>query len=146
VVIRAGIESPRASGLVYGLVAYIFVAGLIRRDRRAIAASCSLLPVRHAIWGVLPIVPRMSWGPIAAALIGLAGNRAAPFRHSTARSLFVEMEHDEREDNSSTHRSRMTSALREPGPRTRVRSNEKIPARDRDLFEARSAMALRVRP
>src|SRR6202171_97685 len=28
-----------ASGLIYGLVSYIFVAGLIRRDRRAIAAS-----------------------------------------------------------------------------------------------------------
>jgi membrane associated rhomboid family serine protease len=28
-----------ASGLVYGLVSYIFVAGVIRRDRRAIAAS-----------------------------------------------------------------------------------------------------------
>ena len=28
-----------ASGLVYGLVSYIFVAGLMRRDKRAIAAS-----------------------------------------------------------------------------------------------------------
>lgn len=28
-----------ASGLVYGLVGYIFVAGVIRRDRRAIAAA-----------------------------------------------------------------------------------------------------------
>ena len=28
-----------ASGVVYGLVSYIFLAGLIRRDRRAIAAS-----------------------------------------------------------------------------------------------------------
>jgi len=28
-----------ASGLIYGLAAYVFVAGLLRRDRRAIAAS-----------------------------------------------------------------------------------------------------------
>jgi membrane associated rhomboid family serine protease len=30
-----------ASGLVYGLVAYVFVGGLLRRDRRAIAATRS---------------------------------------------------------------------------------------------------------
>jgi membrane associated rhomboid family serine protease len=62
-----------ASGLVYGLVSYIFVAGLIRRDRRAIAASllvCFLYGT--LVWGVLPIMPRMSWEThLAAALIGV---------------------------------------------------------------------------
>ena len=62
-----------ASGLVYGLVAYVFVAGLIRRDRRAIAATllvCFLYGT--LVWGVLPIAPRMSWEThLAAALIGL---------------------------------------------------------------------------
>src|SRR5512137_2457088 len=31
-----------ASGLVYGLVAYVLVGGLLRRDRRAIAASMAM--------------------------------------------------------------------------------------------------------
>src|SRR5450756_558768 len=51
-----------ASGLVYGLVSYIFVAGLIRRDRRAIAASllvCFLYGPRA--WGVWQRAPEVAW-------------------------------------------------------------------------------------
>lgn len=61
-----------ASGLVYGLVTYIFVAGLLRRDRRAIAASLLVAFMYGTlIWGVLPIEPRLSWEThLAAALIG----------------------------------------------------------------------------
>ena len=63
-----------ASGLVYGLFSYILVAGAIRRDRRAIAASmlvCFLYGT--LVWGVLPIRPGVSWEThLAAALIGVA--------------------------------------------------------------------------
>jgi membrane associated rhomboid family serine protease len=61
-----------ASGLVYGLAAYIFVAGLLRRDRRAIAASLLICFVYGAlVWGVLPIKYGMSWEThLAAAVIG----------------------------------------------------------------------------
>jgi membrane associated rhomboid family serine protease len=63
-----------ASGLVYGLVTYIFVAGLIRRDKRAIAASLLVCFLYGTLaWGVLPIQPGVSWEThLAAALIGLA--------------------------------------------------------------------------
>ena len=63
-----------ASGLVYGLVIYIFVAGLIRRDRRAIAASLLIYFLYGTlVWGVFPIRPGVSWEThLAAALIGLA--------------------------------------------------------------------------
>ncbi len=63
-----------ASGLVYGLVSYIFVAGVIRRDRRAIAASLLVCFLYGTVaWGVLPIEPGVSWEThLAAALIGLA--------------------------------------------------------------------------
>jgi membrane associated rhomboid family serine protease len=62
-----------ASGLVYGLVAYIFVAGLIRRDRRAIAASMLVAFMYGALaWGVLPIRLGISWEThLAAAVIGV---------------------------------------------------------------------------
>ncbi len=62
-----------ASGLVYGLVAYIFVAGLIRRERRAIAASLLVAFMYGAlVWGVLPIRHGVSWEThLAAALIGV---------------------------------------------------------------------------
>ncbi len=63
-----------ASGLVYGLVGYIFVAGLIRRDRRAIAASLLVSFMYGAlVWGVLPIKPGVSWEThLAAGIIGVA--------------------------------------------------------------------------
>lgn len=62
-----------ASGLVYGLVSYIFVAGLIRRDRRAIAASLLVSFMYGALaWGVFPIKLGVSWEThLAAALVGV---------------------------------------------------------------------------
>ena len=62
-----------ASGLVYGLVSYVFVAGLLRRDRRAIAASLLVVMLYGTLaWGVLPIQPGVSWEThLSAAAIGL---------------------------------------------------------------------------
>lgn len=63
-----------ASGLVYGLVSYVFVAGLARRDRRAIAASLVVAFMYGSlVWGVVPIQIGVSWEThLAAALIGVA--------------------------------------------------------------------------
>jgi len=63
-----------ASGLAYGLFSYVFVAGLIRRDRRAIAASLLVAFMYGSlVWGVLPIERGVSWEThLAATLIGVA--------------------------------------------------------------------------
>ena len=63
-----------SSGLVYGLASYVFVAGIIRRDRRAIAASLLVSFLYGTlVWGVFPIRPGVSWEThLAGALIGLA--------------------------------------------------------------------------
>lgn len=51
-----------ASGLVYGLLAYVFVSGVIRRDMRSIAVSLMVWFLYGTmVWGVLPIRPHMSW-------------------------------------------------------------------------------------
>lgn len=62
-----------ASGLVYGLVSYVFVAGILRRDRRAIAASLLVVFMYGSLaWGVLPIEPGVSWEThLSAAVIGV---------------------------------------------------------------------------
>ena len=62
-----------ASGLVYGLVSHVFVAGLLRRDRRAIAASLVVCFMYGSlVWGVLPTPFGVSWEThLSAALIGL---------------------------------------------------------------------------
>lgn len=62
-----------ASGLVYGLAAYVLCAGLLRRDTRAIAASLiACFMYGQLVWGVLPIDVKMSWEThLAAAVIGV---------------------------------------------------------------------------
>jgi len=62
-----------ASGLVYGIVGYVFVAGILRRDRRAWAASLLVALLYGAlVWGVLPIKVGVSWEThLAAAVIGV---------------------------------------------------------------------------
>jgi membrane associated rhomboid family serine protease len=56
------------------LASYVFVAGLLRRDRRAIAASLAVWFMYGSLaWGVLPTQPGVSWEThLAAALIGVA--------------------------------------------------------------------------
>lgn len=63
-----------ASGLVYGLASYVFVAGLLRRDRRAIAASLVVAFMYGTlVWGIFPIRLQMSWEThLSAAVIGVA--------------------------------------------------------------------------
>jgi membrane associated rhomboid family serine protease len=61
-----------ASGIIYGLVSYIFVAGLLRRDRRAIAASLIVAFMYGSLTlGLLPTPPEISWEThLAAAIVG----------------------------------------------------------------------------
>lgn len=70
---QRGASHIGASGLVYGMFAYVLTAGLIRRDRRAIATALLVVFLYGTlVWGVLPIEPRMSWQThLAAAIIGL---------------------------------------------------------------------------
>ena len=94
-----------ASGLVYGLVSYIFMAGLIRRDTRAIAASLLVCLLYGALaWGVLPIEPGVSWEThLAAALIGLALAIALRRLDIPPRKRYAwEDEKDEYEDDQSS--------------------------------------------
>lgn len=51
-----------ASGLIYGLLAYVFVGGILRRDMRSVSVSLLVgFFYGSMIWGVLPIKPNMSW-------------------------------------------------------------------------------------
>lgn len=51
-----------ASGLVYGILAYVFVSGLLRRDLRSIGVTLLVYFLYGSlVWGVLPIREKMSW-------------------------------------------------------------------------------------
>jgi membrane associated rhomboid family serine protease len=70
-----------ASGVVYGLAAFVLAAGVLRRDRGAVAASLVVwFLYGPMVWGVLPTRAGMSWEThLAAALIGAAW--AVALRH-----------------------------------------------------------------
>lgn len=63
-----------ASGFFYGVLAFIFVSGIIRRDRRSIAVSLLVWFLYGSmVWGILPIRPKMSWElHLSGALLGVA--------------------------------------------------------------------------
>jgi membrane associated rhomboid family serine protease len=51
-----------AIGLIYGMLAYVFVGGILRRDMRSVSVSLLVgFLYGSMIWGVLPIRPNMSW-------------------------------------------------------------------------------------
>ena len=90
-----------ASGLVYGIVAYVFVGGILRRDRRAWAASILVAFLYGAmVWGVLPIKHGVSWEThLAAAAVGVVLAVALRGRDVPPRKVYSwEMETPDEED------------------------------------------------
>lgn len=63
-----------ASGFIYGLLAFIMVSGLLRRDMRSVAVALMVWFLYGSmIWGILPVRPRMSWEMhLSGALLGVA--------------------------------------------------------------------------
>jgi len=63
-----------ASGFVYGLLAYVFISGILRMDMRSVAVSVMVWFLYGSmIWGVLPIRPNMSWElHLSGAILGVA--------------------------------------------------------------------------
>lgn len=59
-----------ASGVIYGLLAFVFISGVIRRDLRSIGAALVIwFMYGSMLWGVLPAGPGMSWELHASGLV-----------------------------------------------------------------------------
>lgn len=51
-----------ASGIIYGIAAFLFVSGLLRKQRTLMALSMLVVFLYGGlIWGIFPIVERLSW-------------------------------------------------------------------------------------
>ncbi len=51
-----------ASGLVYGILAFVFVSGILRRDIRSVGVSLMIwFFYGSMVWGVLPVQQGVSW-------------------------------------------------------------------------------------
>lgn len=70
-----------ASGMVYGILAFLFVSGLLRRDVRSLGVSLMVAFVYGSIvWGVFPFDAAMSWElHLAGTLMG--AGCAVRYRH-----------------------------------------------------------------
>jgi len=62
-----------ASGLVYGLLAFAFFSGLLKRDMRSISVSLLIgFLYGSMVWGILPTRPQMSWEThLSGAVVGV---------------------------------------------------------------------------
>lgn len=84
-----------ASGIVYGLAAFLFISGIIRRYPRLAAISLVVVFLYGGmIWGVLPIWPAISWeGHLFGGLAGVAC--AILFRHEGPKRPIYSWEIDD---------------------------------------------------
>lgn len=59
---RAGSTHIGASGFVYGILTYVFVAGVLRRDMRAVGVSLLIWFLYGSyVWGIFPDGSNTSW-------------------------------------------------------------------------------------
>lgn len=73
-----------ASGVVYGMAAFLFVSGMLRGQRTLMAVSLLVVFLYGSmVWGVFPIVPHLSWeshawGAAAGATLAYVHRRIPP--------------------------------------------------------------------
>jgi membrane associated rhomboid family serine protease len=106
-----------ASGLVYGIVAYVFVGGILRRDRRAWAASVLVAFLYGAmVWGVVPLKQGVSWEThLAAAAIGILLAFALRGRDVPPRKVYSwELEDDSEPEEEEGENDAITSPSDSP--------------------------------
>lgn len=86
-----------ASGLIYGLAAFLFVSGLLRKQRTLMALSLLVVFLYGSlIWGIFPIVERLSWeghlwGAVAGVFMAVI-HRKVPPAVSDPRPAFADEE------------------------------------------------------
>jgi membrane associated rhomboid family serine protease len=88
-----------ASGLIYGLFAFLMVSGFLRRNNRLIALSFFVVMVYGSmIWGIFPIKVNISfeghlWGFVAGIVLAFYYRKQGP-----QKEVFIWREEDELDD------------------------------------------------
>lgn len=94
-----------ASGIVYGLAAFLFLSGWLRREKRVAALSLLVAFMYGGMWwGVLPVDPKISWeghlwGAFAGFVLAVYFRKKGPQRNEYSWDL--EEEEDEMQDDST---------------------------------------------
>jgi membrane associated rhomboid family serine protease len=96
-----------ASGVVYGLAAFLFFSGVLRRQRTLMALSLLVVFLYGSmIWGIFPIVPRVSWeshlwGGVAGALMAWLYRGVPPAVQDPVPAVMDDEDDDEEEEEIS---------------------------------------------
>jgi len=97
---RGGPPHVGASGVIYGMAAFLFTSGMLRGQRTLMALSLLVVFLYGSlVWGIFPILEDMSWeGHLCGAFIGLALaflHRHVPPAVSDPRPAFLDEEDEE---------------------------------------------------
>lgn len=94
-----------ASGVIYGLAAFLFISGVLRKDMRLASVSMLIIFLYGGmIWGIMPLREKVSWeahlmGLIAGFVIGYFFKKEGPQRKKYSWEIEEEMEAEkERKD------------------------------------------------
>lgn len=104
-----------ASGVVYGLAAFLFVSGWLRREKKVAALSLLVAFLYGGMWwGVLPVDPQVSWeGHLWGGLAGIV--LAIYFRKKGPQKPVYQWERDEKLEEAQK-RWEIEHGLRPPDP------------------------------
>ncbi len=108
-----------ASGLIYGMMFFLFLSGILRRDRRSIAVSLLVFFLYGAmVWGIFPIQRGISFeSHLAGAVIGVG----LAFALRRRDPPYAEKRYDWEDESENDDNDGSTSAPRyETGRRRRV--------------------------
>lgn len=93
-----------ASGVVYGLVGFLFFSGVLRKQRTLMALSLLVVFLYGSmVWGVLPIVPGISWeshlwGGSSGVLMAFLYRKVPPAVQDPPRTGYDDDDDDDGED------------------------------------------------
>ena len=91
-----------ASGIIYGLLGFLFFSGIFRRDNRSIALALLVTFIYGGlVWGILPGVKEISWeshlfGGIAGIIVSFIYRKEDPFiKYEWEKEEDIEADEDE---------------------------------------------------
>lgn len=111
-----------ASGVVYGLAAFLFLSGWLRREKKVAALSLLVAFLYGGLWwGVLPVDPTVSWeGHLWGGIAGFT--LALLYRKQGPRKKEYRWEHDEELERIALGKPPLSTETTEDArPRTPVR-------------------------
>lgn len=92
-----------ASGLVYGLAAFLFLSGLLRREKGVASLSFVVVFLYGSLWwGILPVDPGISWeghlwGGLAGLILAIVYRKQGPQRRVYQWELEEDVEEGQEE-------------------------------------------------